>query len=144
MEEGALSRDFAKIEPDKTSALFALDLASEALLSARERFFRGEYRVSLEESRNAMRLASSALMFRDGYVGGSLDAAVFYISRRYPGMFPVEAWESVERIPVEDTPGLYNMVLSALGRLRKAGEKEARDAIVIAEMFLESAKQVLP
>jgi uncharacterized protein (UPF0332 family) len=139
MEEAGLA-EIVRITPDSGSAIFALGLASEAIERARERFFRGDYRRSLEESRNAMRLASSALLFRDGYVSDSLEATIYYMLQHYPGSFPLDSWVSIERIPTGETPGLYYMVLGALGRLKKAGEEEAKIGIAAAEMFLESAR----
>jgi hypothetical protein len=139
MEEGGYVSAPVRTQPDMASALFALELASGMLDSARERFARQDYNGAFEESRNAVRMASSAILFRDGYVSDNLESTVSYLLQRYPGAFPVEGWQGLEDIPLEDTPGLFNMVLSAVGRLKKAGEQEASEALALAAAFVESA-----
>ncbi len=132
--------DLIRREPDTASAILALQLAAESLGEARARFSRRDYTAALELSRNAMRLASSALLFRDGCVCPTLESASSYLAWRYPGSFPLDEWERLESIPIEDSPGLYNMILSALGKLKKAGEQEATDALSAASIFIESAR----
>jgi hypothetical protein len=139
MEEGPGLADAATVAPDWASALNALSLATDMLILAQERFSRGDYSGAFEYSRNAIRMASSSLLFRDGILSGSLEATVAHLMKHYPGVFPVDEWQRLEVIPATDSPGLYNMILSAMGKLKKTGEQEAKEAMKVAGSFITSA-----
>ncbi len=140
MERPDNSAAASRLAPDHASALFALDAAAGLLALAHNHMQRGEFKSSLVESRNAIRMASSALLFRDGIVADSLDTALQYLLRKYPGLLPLEGWQRLESLPDEDAPRLYNLLLSAMGRLKKTGEQEAKEALGIAELFIGSAR----
>lgn len=140
MERGGTHSVIIRAEPDRASAAFALAAASELLTLARVRLGRKDFSGSFEESRNAIRMASSAILFRDGYVADSFDSTLLYLLKHYPGMLPLDDWQRLEQIPAYDTPGLYNMLLSAMGKLKKTGEQEAKQAVVVAEAFIASAR----
>ena len=140
MDEGGYVSGPLRTQPDMASAVFALERASYMLESARERFGRRDYPGAFEESRNAIRMASSAMLFRDGYVSENLETTVSYLVQRYPGAFPVEEWQRLEDVPMEDTPGLYNMILGAMGKIKKTGEQEAMEAMALADAFIGSAR----
>src|SRR4030042_4431011 len=90
-------RYVARRPPDPSSAIFALRAASDSLASASELYDRKDYQEAFERSRDAIRLVSSALMFRDGCICGTLEASAPSLLERYPGMFPVGEWERIER-----------------------------------------------
>jgi len=137
-EEGAAS-EITRISPNRAGALIALQSASDLLLLARELFSHGDFRGALLESRNAIRLSSSALLFSDGVVSDNLETTLAYLSERHPGALPIEEWHRLEEAPDEDSPGLYGMILAAMGKLKKTGRQEAKDAIALAESFILSA-----
>ena len=140
MEEQAFSARLVKQEPDPARALFALKMASETLMAANELYSRKEYAGAFVNSRDAIRLVSSALMFRDGYISDTFDGAIAHMLERYPGLFPVAEWQQIESFPLESAPGLLNLILRLLGRLKKPGEQEANQALKAASSFVESAR----
>jgi hypothetical protein len=140
MERAGTHSVIVRAEPDRASAAFALATASELLVLANERLGRGDFRGSFEESRNAIRMASSAILFRDGYIADSLDSTLIYLLKHYPGILPLDDWQRLEQMPAYDSPGLYNMLLAAMGKLKKTGEQEAKEAVMVAGAFIESAR----
>ncbi len=140
MAEGAFNNDIVRIEPDLAGAVLAVHLASQMLDKARENLSRKDYLGALEESRNAMRIASSALMLRDGNMAGSLEATMAYLSSSYPGRFPLRSWYVAETAMVSKGGGLYGTFLGVIGRAAKSLEQEANDAINAADLFLDSVR----
>ncbi|MFH0884378.1 MAG: hypothetical protein V1861_01570 [Candidatus Micrarchaeota archaeon] len=136
--EGAFS-EIARGSPDRASALVALHTASDLLLLAREHYSHGNFREAAIESRNAIRLASSALLFSDGVVSASLDSTLTYLFERHPGALPLDDWQRLEETPDADSPGLYILLLAAMGKLKRTGEQDAKEAIIVAEAFIASA-----
>jgi len=140
MIEPAFSDRVAKRTADPASAIFALKMASETLDVANEMYSRNDYNESFERSRDAIRLVSSALMFRDGYVSDTLEGSIAYLLERYPGMFPVEAWERIESFQSDHGTGILAFILRILGKVNKAGAQEAKDALRAASSFVDSAR----
>jgi len=143
MDEMPSSPDAAIIAPNRIGAAGALRLASEMLSAARERLGARDYAGSIEESRNAIRMASSALLMQEGLVMGTLEATAAYISHHYPGAFPLQEWVALENMASETAPGLYSMILEAMGKVKKTDEQDAREAIRVAESFVSSAESEL-
>ncbi|MFH0737643.1 MAG: hypothetical protein V1827_03750 [Candidatus Micrarchaeota archaeon] len=133
----------SKRDPDPAGAIFALKIAAEHLSSASASFSSKEFHIAFESSKNAIRLASSAVMARDGYISGTLDGTIGYLLQRYPGAFPLERWEHVESLRIDSGSGLYVMLMGSLGKLKKAGEQDAKEALAIASAFLETARAEL-
>jgi hypothetical protein len=140
MDRGGAFSGFARISPDRASALVALYSASDLLTLAKERFSHRDFHGAVIESRNAIRLASSALLFSEGVVSGSLDATLAYLIEHHPGALPIDEWQRLEETPDADSPGLYNIILGAMGKLKRTGEQEANEAIIVAEAFIASAR----
>jgi hypothetical protein len=141
MDEAGYVDQLSRNRPDIARAMYAIDLASELLDSAREKYGKEDFRGAFEDCRNAMRLASSAVLFRDGFVSDSLEATASYLLQRYPGIFPVEEWYRMEESAFEGGYGLYYLLLKAAGKVRKTGEQEAAEALSVAGVFLESAME---
>jgi HEPN domain-containing protein len=133
---------FAPPAPDAASAAHAFDLAADMLSLAKELFSEGDLQAALQHSRDSMRLASSAILFRDGYVTDDFDKTVRYLSRRYDSIFPLRDWERVEMTYL-GTGGLYNMILKAMGKQRKSDREMVAEALSIAERFVETARMEL-
>jgi len=126
--------------PDFASAVLALDLASNMLDQAKEKFERGDFAGSMEDSRNAVRVATSAILFKDGFVSDSFESTLNHLLKNYPGAFPLEEWRKLEISAPENGYGLYHMMVVALRMVKKADEDEAGKAIAIAAMFINSAR----
>jgi len=125
--------------PNPAAALLALSAAADSLDAARERIARGDFPGAFSDSRNAIRFASSAVLLREGAMSDSAEGVAHLLATRFPGRFPIEDWLDIESIPEEDSPGLYNIILAAMGRLKKAGEQEAHYALTVAESFVRAA-----
>src|SRR4030095_7106726 len=139
MDEASYAEQLARQKPDLASALYAMDLALEMLQSAKEKLSKEDYRGAFDASKNAVRLASSAVMFRDGYVSDNLESTAAYLLQKYPGDFPVEEWHKLEEMTIEGGYGLYYMIMKAMGKVKKAGEAEAIEAFEVANHFIQSA-----
>ena len=139
MEGPAARADRAIAAPNPAAALLAMSAASDSIGAARERLARGDFHGSFVDSKNAIRFTSSALLLREGFVSDTAEGVAAYLASSHPGRFPTEEWLELERIPDDDSPGLYNMLLSAMGRLKKAGEQEAIHALSDAESFIAAA-----
>ena len=138
MEEAGYPIEPVPLGKDLASAVLALDLASSLLDIARERFLRGDYHGSLEQSRDAIRVASSAMLFKDGYISASFESTLNYFLKNYPGAFPLDEWRGLETAYTQY--GLFSMIMKALRKEKKAGEDEASAAIAAASAFINSAR----
>ncbi len=135
---GEYARDPAK--PAPASASYAADLAESVLAEAKQAFSSGDYTLALAHSKDAIRLASSAVMLRDGYITDDFDKTVVYLSRRYGPAFPTRGWEKVEMTYLGGG-GLYNAILRALGRKILSDRELVSEAISVAESFIQSARK---
>jgi hypothetical protein len=142
MNEGAYVTSLIPKKPDYASALIALNAASDLLESAREKLLHDDLPGALESSRDAIRMATSALLFRDGYVAASLEATADYLSKKYPGIFPLGEWDIVE-VAASGRITLYKFLLSAMGKLKKSDRQEADRAVETAETFIQTARMEL-
>lgn len=140
MEEGSSNSDVISIEPDLAGAVLAVGMASEMLNRARECFANKDYSAALGEARDSMRLASSALMLRNGHMAGSLDATLDYLSHYYPGKLPLMSWYKAETAVVAKSGGLYNIMAVMLGKAVRDPEQEASNAMNAASTFLEAVR----
>ncbi|MBU0591812.1 hypothetical protein KKF81_00270 [Candidatus Micrarchaeota archaeon] len=132
-EESVL--EIVRMVPDMPSAVEAISSASEALNFAKEKFNQQNYGESIHESKSAIRLASAAVLFRDGYIASTLNATIRYLEEHYPDKFPNEDWKKLELIPDGEGPGLMNIII----RMLKNSDNRKRDAehaISVAEKFL--------
>ncbi len=124
------------------SAVHAMSFAADMLEAAKERLSAGDLQGALDNSRDAIRIASSAVLFRDGYITDDFDKTIRYFSRRYDSMFPLRDWERVEMTYL-GSGGLYNMILKAAGARLKSDEDKAREAVLVAERFIETTRKEL-
>lgn len=132
-----------RIPLNLAGALIALESASGQLALAKEKLAHRDYNGAIMESRDAMRLSSSALLYSEGIVSGSLDETLSYLSGRHPGALPFDGWQRAEWIADAVSPGLYNALLSAMGRLKKTGRQQAEEAVNCAEAFVAFAHSEL-
>ena len=133
--------ELIRIDPDVSSAVNAIQMASEMLNLANEKMGNKDFCGSFNEAKNAIRAAASAPLFRDGCVAQTFEATVSYLENAYPKRFPIKDWELIERTVSGEGTGLLNMIIRSLGK--DAGEKEARFALHTASEFLEKAKHLV-
>ncbi len=135
--------DLVVSRPAPVAAVMALNTAAELLESAAEEFAREDYPSSFMDARNSMRLASSALLLRDGYVGVTLEATTSYLEARYAGMVPVETWKELETAFPGETAGIMSRFLGTLGRNKKIDRESTEQALAAANDFLRSVRAIL-
>jgi hypothetical protein len=68
----------------------------------------------------------------------SLEETAGYLSRKYPGAFPLADWDMIEVSATGHTT-LYQLLLRAMGKIKKPGREEADKALSIAEAFIQKA-----
>src|SRR5262249_21390411 len=134
--------DSGRHMPDHGGAMFALGLAVDMLQEAREMRESNDYHAALEDSRDAIRIACSAIMLRDGYVTDDFDKTVKYLLEHYDSLFPVREWERVEMTYLGEG-GLYNMLMRAMGRSKKTDDELVNEALSVAEKFISAATKEL-
>lgn len=134
--------DLVVVSPDPLAAMLAMQAASDVLSSASERFGQGDYEDAFAGARDSMRLVSSALLLRDGYVAATLDATLSYLQFRYEGMLPLEAWAEAERT-LPAGPTLAGALAALLGRNKRIGREGTERALAAAESFFASARSLL-
>jgi hypothetical protein len=135
------SPDVLRKTPDMISALAAVDAASQMLLLASQMLEVGNCPESLEQSRRALRVAASALLFKDGVIAQTFEATAEHIEKSYPKMFPLKDWQEIEKKVTGDGPGLLNLLVRASGR--QPGMPDARNALNVATNFLNNVKQLV-
>ena len=143
MQEAADITELARKEPDRTRAVFAINAASHILDVAMDRFYYRDYPDAFQESKNAIRMASSALLFRDGCIASTLDATLMHMEENYLDRLPIEEWQSLESTLTGDGPGLLNLILRLTGKDKKTGRAEAGVALIVAERFLASTETIM-
>jgi|GEM_PF-1765081 len=130
-----------KVNPEPYKAMQAVETAKELLDAAEEKFEEGAYEDSYGNALNAMRMASSALMFMDGEIAQTLETAAEYIKKRYSKV-PVDGWKIAEyQDPMKK--GLWQRLLE-LFRVRKKDDKAmAIKVIGIAKTFISSVEEII-
>ena len=68
-----MSAEVVIVKPDAAQAIAAVTVADELLTSASERLNSDDFGNSFEDSRGSIRVAVSALMFRDGVIAQTLE-----------------------------------------------------------------------
>ena len=132
-----------KIKPEPSKAIFALETAFGLLEVAKGEMENKQHEDAYEDSKNAMRMASAAIMYNDGYFASTIDGTYEYVEKKYGESGLVKEWKIVEEKSPENR-GFVNKLLEALGlRKRKDMETDARRAFSVAETFVQSAKALV-
>ncbi|MBD3209772.1 hypothetical protein GF318_00125 [Candidatus Micrarchaeota archaeon] len=142
MEEEPV-REFAETAPDYAGAILAVHLASELLVSARQKFDDAQYDESVAESGDSIRASASALLLRDGFVASSFRATCDYLFLHYPGMLCLDAWGKTEEIRSNAVNGIIRTILKIMGIIKPITKKEAEMVMQSAEDFLVSVEELL-
>ncbi|MEM2909265.1 MAG: hypothetical protein QXT05_00270 [Candidatus Bilamarchaeaceae archaeon] len=130
-----------KTNPEPYKALQAVSVAKELLRCAEEYIAAEKYGEAYSNALNAMRFASSALMFFDGCIIQSLEDAVAYIKRNYPTL-PVEEWKKAEyRDPSKK--GLVESLSELFNPAKKDEKKETAETVSIAKVFVVSVESAI-
>lgn len=128
--------------PDPLTAMLAMQTASDLLTSASQRFAGGDYAAAFADARDAMRMASSAVLLRDGYIASTLEASLAYLESRYSGMLPLEAWKDAESALVQESTATGRLA-ALLGRNKRTDRESTKNALAAAGSFLSSARDII-
>jgi uncharacterized protein (UPF0332 family) len=136
--------DLVKINPDPSRAISAVMVAEELLESAKEKFRERKRDEALEDVKNAIRMASSAMLYYDGYVARTLDTTCYYLQNHYPEKFPTNEWRIIE-VGTKTGVRIIDTVLDKLGLKKKEESRvdEVGRAIAIATVFVQSVKLII-
>lgn len=141
MEAG--NSEFVQVLPDLAGAILATHIASEMLVSAREKYGSRTYEDSVSDSRDAIRIAASAVLLKDGYVASTFEATYDYLLRHYKDRLSLTPWHSMEKSSWGDGHGIIYRILKVIGIIREVDKKQAKEAIATAEKFLHSVSQMV-
>ncbi|VVC04084.1 Uncharacterised protein [Candidatus Bilamarchaeum dharawalense] len=128
-----------KPKPDLSRASFALDVAMYMLDTAKDKFNEKNYVAAFEESRNSVRMASSAILFRDGRVFKTLNQTMDYLDRTY-STFPIKEWKHLESIDLASGSGSYHVLLRLVRKIFNIEKHESKQALLLAWRFLDSTR----
>jgi hypothetical protein len=129
-----------RVEPEAGRAIYALSVAAELYESAEQKVAESSFEDSIGLSRDCMRLASSALLFQDGYIATDLDSSCGYLKKRYGGALPVTEWVAVEGMASERPA---DRILGIFGRGKGIPEQNAKKALESAKRFLDAASEII-
>lgn len=132
-----------KTSPNISKSVFALELAANLLDVAKEKLDCGDHVAAFEEARNSIRIASSAILFRDGCNLYNLEDTSSYLCHTYPHIFNVKEWKHLESIDLATGPGFYNVLLKLVRKIINIEKHESKQAILFAWQFLDSAHSVI-
>ncbi len=128
-----------KIEAEPERAIEALSIATELLVSAKEKADTGLFNESLILSRDSMRIASSAILFHDGLVAGDFDSCYGYLKKEYGKSVPLDEWKEVEKI----SGSVESFLGRIFGRGNKDIEKNAMISLDSAVRFLKISNEIV-
>ncbi len=144
-EESTEIAGIVKTNPEPSKAMFAIEAASGLLETAKIGIVQKRYEDAYEDSRNAIRLASAAIMYNDGYVANTVNGAYDYMEQAHGKKSLVDEWKEVE-IKSPQNKGIVQIILEFL-RIRKSSEvnneTSARKALSVAETFVQSARSIV-
>jgi hypothetical protein len=125
-----------EIEAEPERAVYAISVANELLLSAQKKASKSSFEEAIIESRDSMRIASSAILFRDGYIANDLESSCIYLKKKYGDVVPVDEWRFVESM-VQSSP--IDSLVSKLGFGKTNREDQAKKAINAADRFISAS-----
>ena len=125
-------------EPER--AVYALSVAVEMLQSAEENATKSSFEDSLMQSRDSMRIASSAILFRDGFIAPDLESSCSYLKKKYGDALPLDEWKEVERIA---RTTLLDRITGFLGIGKGRVESNAKKALDSAFRFINASNALI-
>lgn len=129
-----------EIEAEPERAAYALEVAAALLGTAMEMAEKSEYDEAIVSARDAMRMAGSALLFKDGLVSSDLGSSCSYLKKKYGDELPVSEWERVEAL---SKTSILDKLADFLGSGKDRLEKDALQAMESAHRFLHASSILL-
>ena len=129
-----------EIEAEPERAAYAFEAATAMLASAMELAEQCSFDEAILSARDSMRMASSALLFKDGLVAGDLESICAYLKKKYGDELPVEEWRDVERL---SKTSIVDRIADMLTRSRGRLEQNANRSTESARRFLSASSTLL-
>ena len=128
-----------EIEAEPERAAYALEVAASLLGTAKEMADQSSVDDAITTARAAMRMASSALLFKDGLISSDFNSSCDYLQKKYGDELPVSQWKRVEQLTKTSIVDKLADIFSSKGRL----EKNANEAMDAAHKFLSASSILL-
>ena len=125
-----------EIGPEPERAIYALSVAAALLEEAK---IQSEETASVEtiiKARDSMRIACSAILFKDGYIAPDFDSSFSYLRSKYGEKVPLNEWKDIEQM-AKASP--LDRITNLLGLAKDQGHKNAKKALESAGRFLEAS-----
>jgi len=129
-----------RVEAEIGRVMVALSAALEFLQSAQQKAAESSYDDAIILSRDSMRAASSAILFKDGLMAADLESSCSYLKRRYGDSVQVSEWREVEALA---QPSVMDSLAGIFGSRRGQREKDARRALECAARFVEATGTII-
>jgi uncharacterized protein (UPF0332 family) len=128
-----------KIDAEPERATEALSVAAELLVSAKENADSTEFDEAFLAARDSMRIASSAILFRDGCVASDFESTYAYLKKEYGESIPLDEWKEVERI----SKSRASLLSGLFGAGKKNIENDSKKALEAALKFLKASNEIV-
>jgi hypothetical protein len=129
-----------EIGPEPERAIYALSIAVQLLDEAKEQAEESVYEQTIIKARDSMRIACSAILFKDGYIAGDFDSSCNYLTKKYGEKIPINEWKRVEQIakgnPIEK-------ISAFLGLGKNKQQENAKKAIELARAFIKASSSLI-
>jgi len=130
-----------RVESESSRAFYAIITAAGILLEAKQKADESKFDEALALSRDSMRMASSAVLFRDGFVAADLGSSLAYLAKNYGDRIPVAEWKAVESLSKSSVVDRIGAIFGLSDRTQL--EKNVNLAIESADKFIGAAGDVL-
>jgi hypothetical protein len=129
-----------EIEAEPERAAYALEVAASLLGSAKEMAEKSSFDEAIVSARDSMRMAGSALLFKDGLVSTDLDSSCQYLAEKYGSELPVDEWRRVEQLT---RTSFIDKLADIFGSSKNRLEKNADLAMEAAHKFLSACSMLI-
>jgi hypothetical protein len=129
-----------EIGPEPERAIYALTIAAQLLEEAKDQAEESVFEQTIIKARDSMRIACSAILFKDGFIAPDLDSSCNYLRKKYGERIPINEWKHVEQIakgnPIEK-------ISSFLGFGKNTQQENAKKALEVAGKFLDASNSLI-
>jgi hypothetical protein len=129
-----------EIGPEPERAIYALSVAAQLLEEARIQSGESASVETVIKARDSMRIACSAILFKDGYVAADFDSSVAYLRSKYGEKVPINEWRDIE-LMAKGSP--LERITNFLGLAKNQGQENAKKALEAAGRFLEASSTLI-
>jgi len=125
-----------EIGPEPERAIYALSVAAQLLEEAKVQAEGSPSEETIIMARDSMRIACSAILFKDGYIAPDFDSSVTYLASKYGEKVPLAEWKTIEQMAKGSPLG---KIAGFLGLGKGQAQENAMKALEAAGRFLEAS-----